>query len=139
MIWKYIYIYIYIFEIEIFIFNWIILVNLILFINLIFLYIKIIIIKLIMKSSRFDSSSSSVRPQKLWTSPFYSSMNSPSLKTLLPVWLLDWVNRWKFSDLQLLSNFVFDNYVGVVFWTLVLLLKENRLCHLATKLLASSS
>ena len=36
-----------------------------------------------MTSLRFDSSSTSVRPQKPWTSPFYGSMNGPNLKTLL--------------------------------------------------------
>ena len=36
-----------------------------------------------MTSSRFDPGSTSVRPQKPWTSSFYGSMNSPSLKTLL--------------------------------------------------------
>ena len=36
-----------------------------------------------MTSSRFDPGSTSVRPQKPWTSPFYGSMNGPGLKTLL--------------------------------------------------------
>ena len=36
-----------------------------------------------MTSLRFDSSSTSVQPQKPWTSPFYGSMNGPNLKTLL--------------------------------------------------------
>ena len=35
-----------------------------------------------MTSSRFDPDSTSVRPQKPWTSPFYGSMNGPGLKTL---------------------------------------------------------
>ena len=35
-----------------------------------------------MTSSRFDPGSTSVRPQKPWTSPFYGSMNGPGLKTL---------------------------------------------------------
>ena len=47
-----------------------------------FLYIFKIIIKLIMTSSRFDPGSTSVRPQKPWTSSFYGSMNGPGLKTL---------------------------------------------------------
>ena len=36
-----------------------------------------------MTSSRFDPGSTSVRPQKPWTSPFYGSMNGPGLKTLV--------------------------------------------------------
>ena len=36
-----------------------------------------------MTSSRFDPGSTSVRPQKPWTSPFYGSMNGPGLKTLI--------------------------------------------------------
>ena len=36
-----------------------------------------------MTSSRFNPGSTSVRPQKPWTSSFYGSMNSPGLKTLL--------------------------------------------------------
>ena len=47
------------------------------------LYIFKIIIKLIMTSSQFDPSSTSIWPQKPWTSPFYGSMNGPSLKTLV--------------------------------------------------------
>ena len=50
--------------------------------KLIYLFIFKIIIKLIMTSSRFDPSSTSVRPQKPWTSLFYGSMNGPGLKTL---------------------------------------------------------
>ena len=48
-----------------------------------FLYIFKIIIKLIMTSSRFDPRSTSVRPQKSWISPFYSSMNGSGLKTMI--------------------------------------------------------
>ena len=33
---------------------------------------------------QFDLGSTSIRLQKPWTSPFYGSMNGPSLKTLLP-------------------------------------------------------
>ena len=33
---------------------------------------------------QFDLGSTSIWPQKPWTSPFYGSMNGPSLKTLLP-------------------------------------------------------
>ena len=36
-----------------------------------------------MMSSRFDLGSTSIWPQKSWTSPFYGSMNGPNLKTLL--------------------------------------------------------
>ena len=36
-----------------------------------------------MTSPRFDPGSTSVRPRKPWTSPFYSSINGPSFKTLL--------------------------------------------------------
>ena len=36
-----------------------------------------------MTSSRFDPGSTSVRPQKPWTSSFYGSMNGPGLKTLI--------------------------------------------------------
>ena len=36
-----------------------------------------------MTSSQFNPGSTSVRPQKLWTSPFYGSMNGPDLKTLV--------------------------------------------------------
>ena len=35
-----------------------------------------------MTSSRFDPGSTSICPQKPWTSPFYGSMNGPGLKTL---------------------------------------------------------
>ena len=35
-----------------------------------------------MTSSRFDPGSTSIRPQKPWTSPFYGSMNGPGMKTL---------------------------------------------------------
>ena len=35
-----------------------------------------------MTPSQFDPGSTSVRHKKLWTSPFYSSMNGPDLKTL---------------------------------------------------------
>ena len=35
-----------------------------------------------MTSLRFDPGSTSIRPQKPWTSPFYGSMNDPGLKTL---------------------------------------------------------
>ena len=37
-----------------------------------------------MTLSRFDPGLTSVRPQKPRTSPFYSSMNGPGLKTLVP-------------------------------------------------------
>ena len=40
-----------------------------------------------MTSSRFDPGSTSVRPQKPWTSPFYGSMNGPGLKTLVIRWV----------------------------------------------------
>ena len=48
-----------------------------------FLYIFKIIIKSIMTSSQFDPNSTSVRPQNLWTSPFYGSMNGSGLKILV--------------------------------------------------------
>ena len=38
-----------------------------------------------MTSSRFDPGSTSVRPQKPWTFPFYSLINDPSLKILLNI------------------------------------------------------
>ena len=66
-----------------------------------FLYIFKIIIKLIITSSRFDPSSTSVRPQNPWTSPFYGSMNGPGLKTLL--------NR---SDLKKCSTQRLTNIIG---------------------------
>ena len=54
-----------------------------------FLYIFKIIIRLIMTSSRFDPGSTSVRPQKPWTSSFYGSMNGPDLKTLATIPLIE--------------------------------------------------
>ena len=36
-----------------------------------------------MMSSRFDPGSTSVQPQKPWTSLFYGSLNGPGFKTLL--------------------------------------------------------
>ena len=41
-----------------------------------------------MISSRLDPSSTLVRPQKPWTSPFYVSMNGSGLKTLHSTWFL---------------------------------------------------
>ena len=56
--------------------------------NLIPLFLFLLIIKLIMTSLQFDPSSTSVRPQKPWTSLFYGSMNGPGLKTLVFVCVL---------------------------------------------------
>ena len=39
---------------------------------------------------QFDLGSTSIWPQKPWASPFYGSMNGPSLKTLLPT--ITWLN-----------------------------------------------
>ena len=66
------------YEIWIFNFNSTILVNFSIFINLIFLYIFKLIIKLIMPLSWFDLGST----LKLWTSPFYGSMNGSGFKTM---------------------------------------------------------
>ena len=38
-----------------------------------------------MTSSRFDPGSTSVQPQKPWTSPFYGSLNGPGFKTLVDI------------------------------------------------------
>ena len=50
--------------------------------NLMPLFLFLLIIKLIMTSSRFDFGSTLVRPQKPWTSPFYGSMNGQGFKTM---------------------------------------------------------
>ena len=56
-----------------------------------FLYIFKIIIKLIITSSQFDPSLTSIQPQKPWTFLFYSSMNGPGLKKSIT--MLDFFKR----------------------------------------------
>ena len=62
-----------------------------------------------MTSSWFDLSSTVVRSQKPWTSPFYGSINGPSLKTLAKVWAdlfpcrLTW-DDWKVQNARSLEE-----------------------------------
>ena len=85
-----------------------------------FLYIFKIIIKLIMTLSRFDPGSTSIRPQKPWTSPFYSSMNGPGLKTLNStpkdvtgyLNLNIWYEYWIVGNTSILSNPALYRYLN---------------------------
>ena len=60
-----------------------------------------------MTSSRFNPSSTLVRPQKSWTSPFYDSMNGPGLKTLMKMCcvLFQWFLSLGLTNFTSLSHY----------------------------------
>ena len=105
------------------------------------IYIFKIIIKLIMMSSWFDPCSTLVRPQKPWTSPFYSSMNGSDLKTLLRDITVS-LYGWKFQLLkypsitQMQCNFHMSYFLSKLTFNLDgrVEIKAKTLCKLSQKL-----